>query len=172
MGPPRSAPVSWISRAQRQAQQRGALFPERGCRARQPGGQNRRLRDRPDDRAGSGGGSHLSPPRARGTGSRVAGGHRMSGRDRLAATADAFRDRSGRPSTRAGDPVVADLPGVGENLQDHLNIPVKYACSDPSATMDRWQRPDRALWLGLTYFSVRGRAGPGRQPVLGGWRFF
>ena len=63
-----------------------------------------------------------------------------------------------------GIPVVADLPGVGENLQDHLNIPVKYACSDPSATMDRWQRPDRALWLGLTYFLSGGRAGPGVNP--------
>ena len=60
-----------------------------------------------------------------------------------------------------GIDVVADLPGVGENLQDHLNVAVKYACTDPSATHERWQRPDRALWLGLTYFLSGGRAGPG-----------
>lgn len=28
-------------------------------------------------------------------------------------------------------PVVADLPGVGENLQDHLLVPVGYACTRP-----------------------------------------
>ena len=30
-----------------------------------------------------------------------------------------------------GIPVVADLPGVGENLQDHLELYVQYACKQP-----------------------------------------
>ena len=29
-----------------------------------------------------------------------------------------------------GIPVAADLPGVGENLQDHLNVGVSYLCTD------------------------------------------
>jgi choline dehydrogenase len=28
-------------------------------------------------------------------------------------------------------PVVADLPGVGQNLQDHLDIPLAYECTEP-----------------------------------------
>jgi choline dehydrogenase len=30
-----------------------------------------------------------------------------------------------------GIPVVADLPGVGQNLQDHLDVAVAYACTEP-----------------------------------------
>ncbi len=32
---------------------------------------------------------------------------------------------------RLGIPVVQDLPGVGENLQDHLEVYVQYACKQP-----------------------------------------
>jgi choline dehydrogenase len=60
-----------------------------------------------------------------------------------------------------GIEVKADLPGVGQNLQDHLNIPVVFSCPDPRATFDRWQRPDRALFLGLSYFLSGGKWGPG-----------
>jgi choline dehydrogenase len=57
-----------------------------------------------------------------------------------------------------GIEVVADLPGVGGNLQDHLNIPVQYACTDPALTFDRYLRLDRAIWLGLRYLLGRGGA--------------
>ncbi|MBN36044.1 MAG: choline dehydrogenase [Rhodospirillaceae bacterium] len=60
-----------------------------------------------------------------------------------------------------GIDVVADVPGVGQNLQDHLNIPVQFACTDPVATFDRWQQPHRALWLGASYFLSGGKLGPG-----------
>jgi choline dehydrogenase len=30
-----------------------------------------------------------------------------------------------------GIPVVVDLPGVGQNLQDHLDVAVAYACTEP-----------------------------------------
>jgi choline dehydrogenase len=33
--------------------------------------------------------------------------------------------------TSLGIPVVNDLPGVGENLQDHLEVYVQYACTQP-----------------------------------------
>ena len=57
--------------------------------------------------------------------------------------------------------VVADVPGVGQNLQDHLNVSVQYACSDPNATFDKWARPHRALLLGAAYFLSGGKLGPG-----------
>ena len=60
-----------------------------------------------------------------------------------------------------GIDVAADLPGVGRNLQDHLNVPVRYECDVADATLDRWQRPHRALWLGMTYFLSGGAWGPG-----------
>jgi choline dehydrogenase len=54
--------------------------------------------------------------------------------------------------------VVADLPGVGENLQDHLEVYVQYACKQPvsMAPALKWRnRPViGAKWL-------FGRTGPG-----------
>ena len=70
-----------------------------------------------------------------------------------------------------GIDVVVDLAGVGQNLQDHLDVPVKYACTDPNATLDRWRRPDRALWFGLSYVLSGGRAGPGAHPFLSAGAF-
>ena len=63
-----------------------------------------------------------------------------------------------------GIDIVADVPGVGQNLQDHLNIPVQFTCPDPNATFDRWQRPHLALWLGASYFLSGGKLGPGGNP--------
>lgn len=37
---------------------------------------------------------------------------------------------------RHGIPVIADLPGVGENLQDHLQIRLGYECTKPITTND------------------------------------
>ena len=58
-----------------------------------------------------------------------------------------------------GIPVVADLPGVGENLQDHLEVYIQYkslqpVSMQPTATQ-KWRRPFiGAQWLFL-------RSGPG-----------
>jgi choline dehydrogenase-like flavoprotein len=57
--------------------------------------------------------------------------------------------------------IVADLP-VGQNLQDHVNVPVQFTCTKPELSFARWQRLDRALWLGLQYLLTRG--GPGSGP--------
>jgi len=52
-----------------------------------------------------------------------------------------------------GVPVVADLPGVGENLQDHLEVYVQHACSQPVSIapgMAWWRKPFiGAEWLFL-----------------------
>jgi choline dehydrogenase len=58
-----------------------------------------------------------------------------------------------------GIDVAADLPGVGENLQDHLEVYVQHACTKPvsmqPAATQKWRRPFiGAQWLFL-------RSGPG-----------
>jgi choline dehydrogenase len=52
-----------------------------------------------------------------------------------------------------GIPVVADLPGVGENLQDHLEVYIQHACKQPVSIapgMKWWNKPGIAAeWLFL-----------------------
>ena len=55
----------------------------------------------------------------------------------------------------AGVEVVVDLPGVGENLQDHLEVYVQYACTQPvsmSPHLAHWRKP----WVGLQWLFRRG----------------
>ncbi len=50
------------------------------------------------------------------------------------------------------------LPGVGENLQDHLEVYVQYACKQPvsmAPQLKKWRRP----WIGAQWLFLR--AGPG-----------
>lgn len=62
-----------------------------------------------------------------------------------------------------GIDVIAHLPGVGRNLQDHLGAYVTYDCLQP-ITLNRLMRPDRAISAVLRAF-VLG-TGPGsRVPV-------
>ena len=52
-------------------------------------------------------------------------------------------------------PVVADVPGVGENLQDHLEVYVQYASSRPVSmqpALSVWRRP----WIGMQWLARRG----------------
>ena len=52
--------------------------------------------------------------------------------DQLAATAEAVRRRAGRGAARrSASRCVHDLPGVGENLQDHLEFYFQVACRKP-----------------------------------------
>jgi choline dehydrogenase-like flavoprotein len=53
-----------------------------------------------------------------------------------------------------GIPVVHDLPGVGKNLQDHLDVYVVSECTGDH-TYDRYARPHRAAWAGLQYLLFR-----------------
>ena len=61
-----------------------------------------------------------------------------------------------------GIPVIADLPGVGSHLADHINVPVQFACLDPDLSFARYQRLDRALWLGARWLFAR--RGPAASP--------
>ena len=62
--------------------------------------------------------------------------------------------------------VAQDLPGVGEHLQDHLEVYIQHACTQPvsmqPAATQKWRRPFiGAQWLFL-------RSGPGRVEPLRG----
>ena len=51
-----------------------------------------------------------------------------------------------------------DLPGVGEHLQDHLEVYVQHACTQPVSmqpSLAMWRRP----WIGLQWLFLR--SGPG-----------
>lgn len=53
-----------------------------------------------------------------------------------------------------GIPVVQDLPGVGENLQDHLEVYVQHACTQPvsmSPALLWYNKP----WIGFQWLAFR-----------------
>ena len=56
-----------------------------------------------------------------------------------------------------GVDVVHALPGVGENMQDHLEVYVQYACKQPVSMqkhLAKWRMP----WIGLQWLFRRGPA--------------
>jgi choline dehydrogenase len=55
-------------------------------------------------------------------------------------------------------PVVADLPGVGENLQDHLEVYVQYECREPISLYPSL-KPLGRIKVGLEW--IFSRTGPG-----------
>ena len=55
---------------------------------------------------------------------------------------------------QVGVPVVFDQPGVGSNLQDHLDLFVIAECSGPH-TYDRYSAPLRSVAAGLRYLLFR-----------------
>ena len=57
-----------------------------------------------------------------------------------------------------GADVVADLPGVGENLQDHLEVYIQYACKQPVSVAPALKLRNRP-WVGLNWLLFR--SGPG-----------
>ncbi len=54
-----------------------------------------------------------------------------------------------------GIPVVADLAGVGANLQDHFQLSVSYRCSRPVTVNDYVNNPLRRLAMGAQYLLFR-----------------
>ena len=54
-------------------------------------------------------------------------------------------------------PVVHDLPGVGENLQDHLEVYVQYSCKKP-VSMNPALKWYRKPWIGLQWLFRTGPA--------------
>jgi choline dehydrogenase len=57
-----------------------------------------------------------------------------------------------------GIDVVHDLPGVGENLQDHLEVYVQYACTQP-VSMQPYLKWRHRPWIGFQWLFLR--KGPG-----------
>ena len=55
---------------------------------------------------------------------------------------------------QAGVPVVHDLPGVGANLQDHVDLSVLAECTGPHS-YDPVKRLDRTVLAGLRYLMFR-----------------
>ena len=56
---------------------------------------------------------------------------------------------------RHGIPVRRDLPGVGANLQDHLQVRVMYQCSKPITTNDDLNSWHRRIRIGLRWLLTR-----------------
>jgi choline dehydrogenase len=57
-----------------------------------------------------------------------------------------------------GIAAIADRPGVGANLQDHLELYIQMAASQPVSLYTYWNLPGKA-WVGLRW--LLGRGGPG-----------
>ncbi|MCP4182545.1 MAG: choline dehydrogenase [Hyphomicrobiales bacterium] len=47
-----------------------------------------------------------------------------------------------------------DLPGVGQNLQDHLEVHIQHHCTKP-ISLNRYLRPDRMVLAGLRWFIAK-----------------
>jgi len=59
--------------------------------------------------------------------------------------------------TRLGIPVISELPGVGENMQDHLEVYIQYACKEPVSMqphLAKWKAP----WIGFQWLFRKGPA--------------
>jgi choline dehydrogenase len=59
---------------------------------------------------------------------------------------------------RHGIPVLRDLPGVGENLQDHLQVRLIYECTKPITTNDQLNSLAGRVRIGLQW--LLSRSGP------------
>jgi choline dehydrogenase len=60
--------------------------------------------------------------------------------------------------SKLGIKVVHDLPGVGQNLQDHLEVYIQYACKQ-KVTMQKYLKHRYKPWIGANW--LFGRKGPG-----------
>lgn len=57
-----------------------------------------------------------------------------------------------------GIPVIRDLPGVGENLQDHLQVRLMYEVSEPITTNDELRSITGQIGMGMKW--IFNRSGP------------
>ena len=67
-----------------------------------------------------------------------------------------------------GIDVVADVPGVGEHLQDHLEVYVQYSCTQPVSIapgMKMWRRP----FIGAQWLFLRSGLGATNHFEAGGF---
>ena len=64
--------------------------------------------------------------------------------------------------TAHGIQIVADSPGVGQNLQDHLEVYIQMAASQPVSLFKYWNVFGKA-WVGLQWALTRGGPGASNQ---------
>ncbi|RMH46859.1 MAG: choline dehydrogenase [Alphaproteobacteria bacterium] len=67
-----------------------------------------------------------------------------------------------------GIPVLADRPGVGGNLQDHLEVYVQFAARRPVTLYRYWNLAGKA-WVGLMWLLARRGPGASNQFETGGF---
>lgn len=70
---------------------------------------------------------------------------------------------------RHGIAVAADLPGVGQNLQDHIEISLVYQLNGPHS-YDKYKKPHWKAAAGLNYLLFRG--GPAASNLIEGGAFW
>lgn len=69
-----------------------------------------------------------------------------------------------------GIPVVHHLPGVGQNLQDHLEIYVQQACTKPITLYSaQWKFPHNMIRIGLEWFLFQSGYGATTHLETGGF---
>ncbi len=68
----------------------------------------------------------------------------------------------------AGVPVVHDLPGVGENLQDHLEVYIQHACTKPVSMYPALQWYNQP-WIGFQWLFFRKGAAATNHFEAGGF---
>ena len=68
-----------------------------------------------------------------------------------------------------GIEIISDLPGVGGNLQDHLDVDIVYGV-DPSRGLDKYRSWHWMLWAGLQYQLFR--TGPVTSTIVEGGAFW
>ena len=69
---------------------------------------------------------------------------------------------------RLGVPVVLDLPGVGENLQDHLEIYMQWECREP-VSLAYALKPWNQAWIGAQWLLSGTGVGASNQFEAGGF---
>ncbi|WP_028314268.1 choline dehydrogenase [Desulfatibacillum aliphaticivorans] len=75
---------------------------------------------------------------------------------------------NGEDLQKLGINVVHDLPGVGENLQDHLEVYVQYGCKQPvsiAPALKWWRQP----WIGFQWLFMRKGIGASNHFEAGGF---
>ena len=70
--------------------------------------------------------------------------------------------------TELGVPVVADRKGVGRNLQDHMEIYVQHACTQPISLYGS-ERVGKKLWIGAKWLFLGSGIGASNQFEAGGF---
>ncbi|KAJ1354309.1 hypothetical protein KIN20_011198 [Parelaphostrongylus tenuis] len=68
-------------------------------------------------------------------------------------------------------PVVVDLPGVGQNLADHLEIYVQQKCTKPITLYNKssWRFPHNMIRIGLEWFATQKGLGASSHLETGGF---